>query len=128
MTATSELRIVEVRIPTLDQVEKTVVGPINEAHDVLEKLTLRLTYCVAYTASDRWAARLPHPPTLEEIASIAITVDNLDREAGFLRDQADELRNLVGPLDVLRLRGARSEHTAANVDVLDAREEASAGA
>jgi len=59
MTATSaEFRIVEVRIPTLDELEKRVVGPMNEAQEVLEKLTLRLRYCVAYTTSDEWAARL----------------------------------------------------------------------
>lgn len=101
----AEPRVIEERIPTIEEIEQEVFTPLGKAHNYLEGLTSHLRNAVGYTESDHWAARLPEPPTIEQIGTIAIAADTLDMKLGFLQQELDDLRQLISGLDILRLEG-----------------------
>ena len=80
-TTTAERKLTVKPFPSLEDLEKRIGKPLDVAHNAFQDFSMFLRNVTGEIPGAQWEARLVEPPTVENIGTVTIIVDHLDRTA-----------------------------------------------
>lgn len=105
-SSTEERRIVTVALPdTFAGFDERLLDALNRAAEPIERFTVELESVAGRVGTDRWAAKLEHPPTHAELGALMSFMHYLEIEVDELQAFAKRLRAIWLELDALRENG-----------------------
>ena len=104
-STTVERRLVTKPFPSLEELESTILAPLDAAHNAFQEFEMFLRNAVGEIKTTHWEARLKEPPTIENIGTVAIVADVFETRLAFFAREVELLKGLIPSLDDLRLAG-----------------------